>query len=336
MRCPTLNELPPPPSGRSGWPWTEESRRLPDTDPDGCPWPAVSVVTPSYNQGQFIEGTIRSVLLQGYPNLEYIVLDGGSTDNTLDIIKKYAPWLRHWVSEPDSGQSDAINRGLRMASGLFATWINSDDMLCINALCEHASRIGFTTNVVYVGKCAYMDVSGQVARMHRARVNSFDDLVRVGKIWRAGGNIVQPEVLFPRQLAVAVGGLDANNHNAMDYELWGKFFLAGARFQYTEVPFGMFRMHAGQKTADGLRQTRSLLGAAAKLLTQADWLSAQARNEILADLETYWRAYKKEAWRSSGRLARIGLPPVVVTCLRNLRTRCQEVMAYLNSVGSAT
>jgi glycosyltransferase involved in cell wall biosynthesis len=101
--------------------------------PDGAPWPRISIVTPSYNQGQFIEETIRSVLLQGYPNLEYIIIDGGSTDNSVEIIKKYEPWLAYWVSEKDRGQSHAINKGWERATGEIIAYINSDDIYTLGA-----------------------------------------------------------------------------------------------------------------------------------------------------------------------------------------------------------
>jgi len=129
MHSPSLNELPKPPKWKTGWPWTEESKQLPDKLPDGSDWPKISIVTPNYNYGHFIEETIRSVLLQGYPNLDYIIVDGGSTDNSVEIIKKYEPWLTYWVSETDKGQVDAINKGFTKATGEIYAWLNSDDLL---------------------------------------------------------------------------------------------------------------------------------------------------------------------------------------------------------------
>ncbi len=115
MNCPSLSNIPSAISFKEGWPWTAGAILLPESMQDGNPWPKISVVTPSYNQGQFLEETIRSVLLQGYPNLEYIVIDGGSTDNSVEIIKKYDSWLTHWVSEEDRGQCHAINKGFTNA-----------------------------------------------------------------------------------------------------------------------------------------------------------------------------------------------------------------------------
>src|SRR5437763_87805 len=117
MRCPGLKDLPPPPAGKTGWPWTEESEQLPDRMEDGREWPRISIVTCSYNQGCFIEETIRSVLLQGYPNLEYIIIDGESKDESVEIIRKYGSWLTYWESSPDKGQSNKINNGMKRASG---------------------------------------------------------------------------------------------------------------------------------------------------------------------------------------------------------------------------
>ena len=134
MRCPTHADLPPPPPGKTGWPWTTKPPRLPALQPDGTPWPRISIVTPSYNQGQYIEETLRGVLLQGYPNLEYIVMDGGSTDGTVDILRKYAPWLAHWTSEPDRGQAHAINKGMASATGAIGAYLNSDDYYLPGAL----------------------------------------------------------------------------------------------------------------------------------------------------------------------------------------------------------
>jgi glycosyltransferase involved in cell wall biosynthesis len=297
----------------------------------GRPWPRITVVTPSFNQAGFIEETLRSVLLQGYPNLEYIVMDGGSTDGSVEIIKKYAQWVDYWVSEPDGGQSAAINRGLGRGTGEFATWINSDDMLYKNALRAHALQNGFDTAKVYVGICAYADENGKNLKLHRGRIHSLEDLLRIPEIWRKGGNIVQPEVLFPRKLALEVGGLNPDNHYSMDYELWGKFFLAGAKFQYTDVPFGILRRRREQKSADGLRTTSTLIPAALRLLDLAEDLPKQKRDSIRESLHAYLAAYPEKHWKATGRLAKWGFPRPIVLAIRNSRQRLARTFRFLEA-----
>lgn len=129
-----LKDLPAPPSYRAGWPWTKLLQFKEKNTLQDWALPKITIVTPNYNYGQYLEETIRSVLLQGYPNLEYFIFDGGSTDNSVEIIKKYEKWITYWVSEKDEGQASAINKGLKMASGQWFNWLNSDDILMPNAL----------------------------------------------------------------------------------------------------------------------------------------------------------------------------------------------------------
>ena len=124
MLCPNLHDLPSPPQGKNGWPWTAAPGQLAADGVKVANLPVISIVTPTYNAGQYLEETIRSVLLQGYPNLEYYIMDAGSTDNTLEVIREYEPWLTGWVSEPDYGHSDAINKGWRLCTGDWLGWMN--------------------------------------------------------------------------------------------------------------------------------------------------------------------------------------------------------------------
>ncbi len=134
MRCPRVTDLPCPPPGKTGWPWTSESAVMPERMMNGRHWPTISIVTPNYNYAHFLEATIRSILLQGYPNLEYVIIDDGSTDESMEVIEKYGPWLSSYETGPNQGQYEAINRGFAKTTGPIMAWLNSDDMYLPDAL----------------------------------------------------------------------------------------------------------------------------------------------------------------------------------------------------------
>jgi glycosyltransferase involved in cell wall biosynthesis len=241
MRCPTLSELPPPPPGKTGWPWTEESPQLPDTMPDGHPWPRVSIVTPSYNQGQFIEETIRSVLLQGYPNLEYIIIDGGSADDSVEIIRKYEPWLAYWVSEPDRGQSHAINKGFKKATGEVFAYLNSDDVYEPNAIAKAVTTLSQNPDAAFVySDSVLVDAEGRCLSSYPTHQIDFTQLLL--------GNIIpQPTVFCSSTVLGARMQVREDLHFVMDYELWLRV-LRRYRCVYSPSTFARFRMHSDSKS----------------------------------------------------------------------------------------
>lgn len=241
MHRPTLKELPPPPPHRTGWPWTETSPPPPNTTPDNQPWPRVSIITPSYNQGQFIEETISSVLLQDYPALEYIVVDGGSNDGTVDILRRYERWL-HWLSEPDRGQTDAINKGLRVATGDILAYLNSDDLYLpggIHAIADYF-RSHPTTGLVY-GECRVVDEQGRVLGCLPRRGFSLRRMIERAEF------LPQQATFWRREVMEKVGLFDDRLRYAMDYE----YFIRVARafpVAYLPQPVACFRMHGTSKT----------------------------------------------------------------------------------------
>lgn len=248
MRCPTLSQLPPPsPRVKDSWPWKEETRQLPDVMPDGYCWPKVSIVTPSYNQGEFIEETIRSILLQGYPNLEYIIIDGGSSDGSLDIIKKYKQWLAYWVSEPDRGQAHAINKGFTIATSSLIGWINSDDLLLPGSLHLFAVAHRKHPDSILTGDVDHgtaTEKGWSTKHISRSKGLEFRNSV---EFWNERMTCTQPGTLFPTALLHQVGFLDETLRFAFDYDLMCRV-LMNAPVQYLGTTVARFRLHAKSKT----------------------------------------------------------------------------------------
>lgn len=240
----SLNELPDPPAGRTGWPWTEVAPQIPEKMPDGSLWPRVSIVTPSFNQARFIEETIRSVLLQGYPNLEYIIVDGGSVDGSVEVINKYAPWLTYWVSEPDKGQSQAINKGLGKTSGDVIAYLNADDIYLSGTIQTAVSHLVEKEDVeLLYGDCRVVDEKSHFISVARSR--EFDLFVELCRNF-----VYQPTVFMRRATFDRVGYFDEELHFTMDIDYWFRAAMQ-AKFSYLPVELAAFRLTQSSKTGGG-------------------------------------------------------------------------------------
>jgi hypothetical protein len=240
MPPPALSDLPTPPPGRAGWPWTEGCAPIPARRPDGSAWPRITVATPSFNQAAFLEETLRSVLLQGYPDLEYFVMDGGSTDGSVEIIRKYAPWLTGWRSGPDGGQADAVNRALALGTGAVFNFINSDDVLTPGALAHVAQMFGAAGTLA---------VAGSVASRGMGRTDVFrhDDLRLASLIRR--DRFHQPGIWLSLPHLRDIGGFDASYRYCFDKKLYLRFVDRWPdATAITQAPLAVFRYHGDSKT----------------------------------------------------------------------------------------
>ena len=207
--------------------------------------PLISVVTPSYNQGRFIRATIESVLSQDYPNIEHWVIDGGSTDATLAILREYAGDPRfHWLSEADRGQADAVNKGWRRAQGEILGWLNSDDTYLPGALRAQAAALMAHPDVgVVYGDTLFIDQHGRSQGRYHARPFDRQRFLHVSAI-------PQPSAFLRRSLVLRHSGLDPQLHYALDYELFLRLMWE-ARFLYTGVAVATYRLHEASKTVGG-------------------------------------------------------------------------------------
>jgi len=202
--------------------------------------PLVSIVIPSLNQGEYIEKTIKSVLDQDYHRMESLVVDGGSTDNTLAILKKYEEKIK-WISEKDKGQADAINKGIAMTEGEIVAWLNSDDVYLPGAISRVVNYFRHWDDVKMVyGKSSFIDAAGAIVGRYPTEPFDFKRL--------ASFNFIsQPSVFFKREAFYAVGGLNPNLHYALDYDLWIRI---GSNFRVGYFPESLsgYRLHDTSKT----------------------------------------------------------------------------------------
>lgn len=206
--------------------------------------PLISIITPSYNQARFLEETIVSVLSQNYPNLEYIIIDGGSTDGSIEIIKKYGNHLKYWVSEKDNGQSHAINKGFSRATGDILAWINSDDYYLPDAFNTMA-----TASIEFPNSLWFYAGTYWLSNNNQSYVGGIEDPEIAS--WYLKCLVSQPGVFWRRKIWNQVGSLvDENMHFSFDYDLWLKFAAFQPIPQIITEPIAVFRLHEESKTTN--------------------------------------------------------------------------------------
>lgn len=242
-----------------------------------------TIVTISYNQAEFLEDCIKSVLSQDYPGLEYVVVDGGSTDGSLEVIERYRPRLSRVLTGPDRGPADALNKGFAVSSGDVLGYINSDDCLLPGTLRRVADYLGRHPEVDYVsGHCVITDARGGILR------RAYTDRVSRHRWIYSGCILMQPATFFRRPLYAQAGGFNIDNRISWDIELFNRFIENGARHAVTNEFLAAFRVHASSITGAG--QT------AQRRLEVRNRLLRESLGRELRRSDTFWRLFYRY-WR---------------------------------------
>lgn len=250
-------------------------------------WPKITIVTPSFNQGEFLEETILSIVNQNYPNLEYIIIDGGSSDNSVEIIKKYEKHLHYWVSENDYGQSHAINKGFGKATGVILNWINSDDLLCENALSSIANAYlkRKNDNLIIIGNGYEVDENSSIISKRNVEK---DENSRFGL--KIKGKPIQQSIFFTRNVLFESGGINPLLKFPMDIDLYYKFGYLNPEIITIPDFLGSFRKHTNSKTVS---QDYKMLLEKINLIKYLSFYS-EKQKEYLSQIGSYIAAFSFE------------------------------------------
>lgn len=276
------NKFPDSNNNIQSWPWTIQEKSV---FSNSINWPKISIVTPSYNQGKYIEESIRSVLLQGYPNLEYIIIDGGSNDETLFIIKKYEPWITYWISEKDEGQSNAINKGIAKCTGDIFNWLNSDDWYVQNAFYEVATKFLADPKLEFAsGYENHIGLDGSISLYKGTYLRkNLEESIELCEV-------AQPSTFFKLDLVKEVQGVSADMHFIMDGEMWIKLLLLNGQNHFFKINKALvnFRFHDKSKTVSDLllnnfsyerkcisADLQKFIGVPEKIISYFNWLGIE-------------------------------------------------------------
>jgi glycosyltransferase involved in cell wall biosynthesis len=318
-------DLPPPPPGKSGWPWAVSARAVESG-------PRISIIVPSLNQGRFIEETIRSIVLQRWGNLELIVIDAASRDETVDVIRKYEPWIAYWVSEPDRGQAEAINKGLAKATGDIVAWFNADDFLVDGIFAAVAAAWSRNPRGIYAAPVVNFYERGRETLI-RPRGMTLENVVQY---WAGRSQWHDPGLFWSRAVVDAVGGPDTSLHYSHDYDYLMRA-LQHASVEYVDHVAAGFRLHRDSKT---MSQTEKMMAETAavsrrywhliKDLDRAGFDRAEFEARVRrgaskllrgkrGGLPLLWRSLKERPFVTPIRLASL-VPAVLFERLGRLRT----------------